>query len=94
MCSSARSLPGCSRRSQGCAASARRRSTSPGLRLGAWTAIGSAGWRLGHRGGHSLVREAGGRAEDIGGGDPLATGDILAGNDDIFRALHSEIVAA
>jgi myo-inositol-1(or 4)-monophosphatase len=41
-----------------------------------------------------LVREAGGRAEDIGGGDPLATGDILAGNDDICRALRDEIMAA
>jgi myo-inositol-1(or 4)-monophosphatase len=41
-----------------------------------------------------LVREAGGRAEDIGGGDPLLTGDVLAGNDEMFQALHGEIVAA
>jgi myo-inositol-1(or 4)-monophosphatase len=41
-----------------------------------------------------MVREAGGRAEDIAGGDPLETGDVLAGNDDIFRALHAEITAA
>lgn len=41
-----------------------------------------------------LVREAGGRAEDIAGADPLVTGDIVAGNDDVFRALLGEIVAA
>jgi myo-inositol-1(or 4)-monophosphatase len=41
-----------------------------------------------------MVREAGGRAEDIAGGDPLVTGDVLAGNDEIFQALQGEIVAA
>ena len=41
-----------------------------------------------------LVREAGGRAEDIAGGDPLVTGDVVAGNDEIFQALHSEILTA
>ena len=40
-----------------------------------------------------LVREAGGRAEDIGGGDPLVTGDVVAANDDLFPALRKEIVA-
>jgi myo-inositol-1(or 4)-monophosphatase len=41
-----------------------------------------------------LVREAGGRAEDIAGANPLVTGDIVAGNDDLVRALLGEIVAA
>jgi len=41
-----------------------------------------------------MVREAGGRAEDIAGGDPLVSGDVLAGNDEMFQALHGELVAA
>jgi myo-inositol-1(or 4)-monophosphatase len=41
-----------------------------------------------------MVREAGGRAEDNAGGDPLASGDVLAGNDEIFQALHGEIKPA
>jgi myo-inositol-1(or 4)-monophosphatase len=61
-------------------------------RLDGYWERGLAAWDV--AAGILLVREAGGRAEDIGGGDPLATGDILAGNDDIFRALHDEIVAA
>jgi myo-inositol-1(or 4)-monophosphatase len=53
---------------------------------------GLASWDI--AAGMLLVREAGGRAEDIGGGDPLVTGDVLAGNDEIFQALRSEIAAA
>ena len=52
---------------------------------------GLAAWDI--AAGLLLVREAGGRAEDIGGGDPLVTGDVLASNDDLFQALRSEIVA-
>jgi myo-inositol-1(or 4)-monophosphatase len=61
-------------------------------RLDGYWERGLAAWDV--AAGILLVREAGGRAEDIGGGNPLTTGDILAGNDDIFRALHDEIVAA
>jgi len=53
---------------------------------------GLASWDI--AAGMLLVREAGGRAEDIGGGDPLVTGDVLAGNDEIFQALRSEVAAA
>jgi myo-inositol-1(or 4)-monophosphatase len=53
---------------------------------------GLAAWDI--AAGLLLVREAGGRAEDIAGGDPLVTGDVLAGNDELFRALHSELAAA
>lgn len=41
-----------------------------------------------------MVREAGGRAEDIGGGDLFATGDVLAANDDLFQAMRRELAAA
>jgi myo-inositol-1(or 4)-monophosphatase len=41
-----------------------------------------------------LVREAGGTAEDIDGGDVLQTGDILAANDALFAALRKELKAA
>ena len=53
---------------------------------------GLAAWDI--AAGILLVREAGGRADDIAGGDPLQTGDVLAGNDEVFRALHGEIKAA
>ena len=38
-----------------------------------------------------LVREAGGRAEDFDGGDPVVSGDVLAANDDLFQALRKEL---
>ena len=39
-----------------------------------------------------LVREAGGRVEDIDGGpEALATGNILAANDDIFMQMQKEL---
>ncbi|HUF45937.1 MAG TPA: inositol monophosphatase family protein [Aestuariivirgaceae bacterium] len=61
-------------------------------RLDGYWERGLANWDI--AAGILLVREAGGRAEDIGGGDPLVTGDVLAGNDHIFEALKGEIVAA
>ena len=42
-----------------------------------------------------MVREAGGMVGDVDGkADPLVTGNILAGNDDVFRAMQSELKAA
>lgn len=61
-------------------------------RLDGYWERGLAAWDI--AAGILLVREAGGRAEDIGGGDPLASGDVLAGNDDIFKALQGELAAA
>lgn len=38
-----------------------------------------------------LVREAGGFAEEINGGDVLKTGDIVAGNEDILPAIQQQL---
>ena len=42
-----------------------------------------------------MVREAGGRVEDVDGGpDPMVTCNVLAGNDDIFLQVQKELKAA
>ena len=63
----------------------------------AWVAAGRADAFYEHRlspwdlaAGIVLVREAGGTVTDLDGGDTtLSTGDVLAGNDDVHRALLS-----
>lgn len=41
-----------------------------------------------------IVREAGGYAEEINGGNALKTGDIIAGNEDILPALRAQLARA
>lgn len=59
-------------------------------RLDAYWERGLSPWDL--AAGILLVREAGGRIEDIDGGpDALITGNVLAGNDELFSQIQKEL---
>ena len=80
----------------GCAATARRRSTSPGSPPEGSMPIGSATCRRGTSPpGMILVREAGGFVSDCDGDDAIMTkGEIAAGNDTMHRELLRLLKAA
>ena len=81
------------RRWRASAASARRRSTSPGWRPGRFDGFWERGlspWDM--AAGILLIREAGGFVTDLDGGDAmLETGDIVAGNEAVHRQLLAHL---